>query len=146
MWDFWFVVAASLLRSLCLVSSQIVLSQQNARSPRRVLPIKRPIKGREWREVILDCLALLHSVIGLEKSRHHNNWSNTKLEPISTCNWSLAFSRASSRLPVFTLFLLVNDDVNLSSVTRVFPRFKQIACFYFEFWLVNDDVNLSSDR
>ena len=103
MWDFWFVVAASLLRSLCLVSSQIVLSQQNTRSPRRVLPIKRPIKGREWREVILDCLALLHSVIGLEKSRHHNNWSNTKLEPISTCNWSLAFSRASSRLPVFTL-------------------------------------------
>ena len=103
MWDFWFVVAASLLRSLCLVSSQIVLSQQNTRSPRRVLPIKRPIKGREWREVILDCLALLHSVIGLEKSRHHNNWSNTKLEPISTCNWSLAFSRVSSRLPVFTL-------------------------------------------
>ena len=103
MWDFWFVVAASLLRSLCLVSSQIVLSQQNTRSPRRVLPIKRPIKGREWREVILDCLALLHSVIGLEKSRHHNNRSNTKLEPISTCNWSLAFSRASSRLPVFTL-------------------------------------------
>ena len=103
MWDFWFVVAASLLRSLCLVPSQIVLSQQNTRSPRRVLPIKRPIKGREWREVILDCLALLHSVIGLEKSRHHNNRSNTKLEPISTCNWSLAFSRASSRLPVFTL-------------------------------------------
>ena len=103
MWDFWFVVAASLLRSLCLVSSQIVLSQQNTRSPRRVLPIKRPIKGREWREVILDCLALLHSVIGLEKSRHHNNWSNTKLEPISTCNWSLAFSRVSSRLPFFTL-------------------------------------------
>ena len=103
MWDFWFVVAASLLRSLCLVSSQIVLSQQNTRSPRRVLPIKRPIKGREWREVILDCLALLHSVIGLEKSRHRNNRSNTKLEPITTCNWSLAFSRASSRLPVFTL-------------------------------------------
>ena len=103
MWDFWFVVAASLLRSLCLVSSQIVLSQQNTRSPRRVLPIKRPIKGREWREVILDCLALLRSVIGLEKSRHHNNRSNTKLEPISTCNWSLAFSRVSSRLPFFTL-------------------------------------------
>ena len=25
---------------------------------------------------------------------------------------------------------------------RVFPRFKQVACVYFEFPLVNEDVNL----
>ena len=34
-----------------------------------------------------------------------------------------------------------NDDL----ITRVFPRFWQAACFYFEFSLVNDDVNLCSD-
>ena len=28
-------------------------------------------------------------------------------------------------------------------VNRVFPRFKQLACFNFEFSLANDDVNLS---
>ena len=28
-------------------------------------------------------------------------------------------------------------------VIRVFPRFKQLACFNFEFSLANDDVNLS---
>ena len=33
-----------------------------------------------------------------------------------------------------------NDDL----VTRVFPRFWQATCFYFEFSLVSDDVNLCS--
>ena len=33
-----------------------------------------------------------------------------------------------------------NDD----PVTRVFPRFRQATCFYFEFSLVSDDVNLCS--
>ena len=33
-----------------------------------------------------------------------------------------------------------NDDL----VTRVFPRFWQATCFYFEFSLVCDDVNLCS--
>ena len=36
-----------------------------------------------------------------KNSRHHLNQSNTKLKPILI--WSLTFSRASSRLPVFTL-------------------------------------------
>ena len=30
-------------------------------------------------------------------------------------------------------------------VIRVFPRFKQLACFNFDFSLANDDVNLSYD-
>ena len=30
-------------------------------------------------------------------------------------------------------------------VIRVFPRFKKLACFNFEFSLANDDVNLSYD-
>ena len=34
-----------------------------------------------------------------------------------------------------------NDDL----VTRVFPRFWQAACFYFEFSLVNNDDKLCSD-
>ena len=33
-----------------------------------------------------------------------------------------------------------NDD----PVTRVFPRFRQAACFYFEFSLVNNDDKLCS--
>ena len=54
-------------------------------------------------KVIRDCIgfALLRSVIGLENSRHPLNQSNTKLKPFAT--WSLAFSRASGRLHVFTL-------------------------------------------
>ena len=32
-------------------------------------------------------------------------------------------------------------ETNHVLVTRVFPRFKQVACFRFEFPLVNDDVN-----
>ena len=34
-----------------------------------------------------------------------------------------------------------NDDL----ITRVFPRFWQAACFYFEFSLVNNDDKLCSD-
>lgn len=34
---------------------------------------------------------------------------------------------------------------NPNLVTRVFLRFKEGACFYFEFWLVDDDVKLCSD-
>ena len=53
--------------------------------------------------------ALLCSVIGQENSRHSLRQWDAKFEPIST--WSPAFS-------------------------RVFPRFRQFGCFYFEFSLV----------
>ena len=43
----------------------------------------------------------LHPVIGPKNSRYHLNQSDAKLKPITT--WSLAFSRASGTLPVFTL-------------------------------------------
>ena len=54
-------------------------------------------------KVIRDCIgfALLRSVIGLENSRHPLNQSDAKVKPIAT--WSLAFSRAYDRLPVFSL-------------------------------------------
>ena len=54
-------------------------------------------------KVIRDCIgfALLRSVISLENSRHPLSQSDAKLKPILT--WSLAFSRASSRLHVPTL-------------------------------------------
>ena len=54
-------------------------------------------------KVIRDCIgfALLRSVIGLENLRHPLNQSDAKVKPITT--WSLAFSRARGRLPVFTL-------------------------------------------
>ena len=35
--------------------------------------------------------------------------------------------------------------INLDSVFHVFPRFKQLACFHFEFSLANENVNLNSD-
>lgn len=49
----------------------------------------------------LHRLALLRSVIGLNISRHSPNQSDAKIKPIAT--WSLAFSRASSRVLVLTL-------------------------------------------
>ena len=54
-------------------------------------------------KVIRDCIgyALLRSVIGLEISRHPLNQSDAKVKPIAT--WSLAFSRAWDRLPLFIL-------------------------------------------
>ena len=54
-------------------------------------------------KAIRDCLvfALIRSVIGRAKLRHHRNQSNQELKSILI--WSLAFSRASSRLPLFTL-------------------------------------------
>ena len=54
-------------------------------------------------KVIRDCIgfALLRSVIGLENSRHPLNQSDAKVKP--TVTWLLTFSRASGRLPVFTL-------------------------------------------
>ena len=57
-------------------------------------------------KVILDCFgfALLCSVIGPENLCHNLNQSNTKLKPISIR--SLAFSRASSRLPVLLWVLI----------------------------------------
>ena len=57
---------------------------------------------REIFKVILDCtgFALLCSVISQENSCHFLNKSDAKLKPIVT--WSLAFSRASGRLHVFT--------------------------------------------
>ena len=39
----------------------------------------------------------------------------------------------------------LNAKNHRNLVTCVFPRFKQFACFRFEFSLVNDDVNLCSD-
>ena len=39
----------------------------------------------------------------------------------------------------------LNAKNHRNLVTCVFPRFKQLACFHFEFSLVNDDVNLCSD-
>ena len=39
----------------------------------------------------------------------------------------------------------LNEKNHRNLVTCVFPRFKQFACFRFEFSLVNDDVNLCSD-
>ena len=68
--------------------------------------------------------ALLHSVIGLENSRHPLSQSDAKLKPIMT--WSLAFSRASGRLHVFTLTRLPeNDDLPLWRA----PAVKKAAMF-----------------
>ena len=61
--------------------------------------------------VIRDCFgfASLRSVIGSKNSRHSLSQSDAKPKPITT--WSIAFSRASGRLHVFTLsshwFLLI---------------------------------------
>ena len=54
-------------------------------------------------KVTRDCVgfALLRFVISLENCHHALNQSDAKLKPIAT--WSLAFSRASGRLRVFTL-------------------------------------------
>ena len=54
-------------------------------------------------KVIRDFIGFdsLRSVIGLENSRHLLNQSDSKLKPIVT--WSLAVSRASGSLHVFTL-------------------------------------------
>ena len=48
-----------------------------------------------------------------ENARYYLDQSNAELKPIST--WSPAFSRASSKLPVFTYleFALVDDDFSL---------------------------------
>lgn len=53
-------------------------------------------------KMILDCfrLALLRPVIVGKNSRRHLNRSNAKIRLIQTC--SLAFSRASSWLPLFS--------------------------------------------
>ena len=37
-------------------------------------------------------------------------------------------------------------DLNINGVViRVFPRFKQFACFHFEFSLANGDANRGND-
>ena len=66
--------------------------------------------------MMLDCFgfALLRYVIGPGNSRHNLNQSNVKLKPTTT--WSLAFSRALRRLPVFySVFSLANNHDKLFS-------------------------------
>ena len=64
-------------------------------------------------KVFQDCydFTSLHSVIGSERNSHYS------------------LDQSDGKLkPIPTLL-------------RVFPRFKQVACVYFEFPLVNEDVN-----
>ena len=56
----------------------------------------------------------------------------------SPCDWSKKLTLPSQPIRCKTK---TNHDL----VARVFPRFRHVACFYFEFSLVNDDVDLCSD-
>lgn len=48
----------------------------------------------------------------------------------SLCDWSKKLVPLSQPITCKT---------NLKLVTRIFPRFRQVTCFYSEFSLVNDD-------
>ena len=80
-----------------------------------------PLKRRQreivnWVSIIIrDCFGWLCFLTGLENSRHLLNQSDTKLKN------------------------------KRGMVIRVFPRFKQLAFFHFEFSLANDNVNLYYD-
>ena len=55
----------------------------------------------------------------------------------SLCGWSSIVTPPSQPIKSRT-------KINSNLVSRVFPRFKQVASFYFEFSLVNDDVLIGS--
>ena len=54
------------------------------------------------------------------------------------CDWSKKLAPPSQPIRCKT-------KNNRDPVTCIFPRFKQLACFHFEFSFANDNVNLSSD-
>ena len=55
------------------------------------------------------------------------------------CDWSRKIAPLAQPIKCKT-------KTNSNSVTRVFPRFKLVGCFYHEVSLANDDVSLWSNR
>ena len=104
-------------------------------------------------EIFCFVFSLLRSVIGPENSRHHLNQSNAKLKLIQLGQRvfppsSRAIISRHHLAPSSRAIISTNQMQNLNQSQlgqRVFPRFKQVASFYFEFSLIDDDVNLCSD-